>query len=821
MLKFSQLEKITQGKLIQYANESEVTVLITDSRKLAVLPGAIFIAIKGEIHDGHDHIPKLWEAGIRQFIVEAEVDKEVLKDSNILKVANSIHAIQKMAAFHREQFNIPVIGITGSNGKTIVKEWLSQLLSAKLNVIKSPKSYNSQLGVPLSVWHMSSEHQIGLFEAGISTINEMHRIQSVMKPTIGIFTNIGSAHDKGFKDQVEKIKEKTKLFASAQVVICSKDHEEIYHQLGKSLASRTKIYSWSMHQEADVMIKHVHDQEAGKILELETNGQRLLFSIPFQDKASIENIINCICVCLYLNFSSSLIQEGISGLNQLPMRLALKQGVNGCYVIDDTYNNDYVGLTIALDFLMHQNQKPKKTLILSDILEAGLTKETLYRRVAELVKAKFVNRFIGIGPDITQYKSLFEGDAIFYESKAAFLREFNTEDYAEEIILIKGARHFALEELVARLQRRIHGTVMEINLDAMTNNLNYFRSKLHPGTKLLVMIKAFAYGSGFLEIANLLQFHRVDYLGVAYPDEGVILRQNGITLPIMVMNASPETFPNLIQYQLEPEMFSINQLSKFIQFLRANGKSSKIHIKLETGMNRLGFEANDMPELLSLLKGANEIDIASIFSHLAASEDDRFDEFSASQFRKFEKSAGLIEEELGIKTLKHILKSSGISRFPNQQYDMVRLGIGLHGIGYNEEVQKELEPVASLKTTISYIKNVKAGETIGYDRRGEALEDKKIATIAIGYADGFDRRFSRGKGKVLINGKLAPVIGNICMDMSMIDVTGIKANEGDEVIIFGGDLPLTKIAASIDTIPYEILTKVSDRVKKVFYMVQP
>ncbi len=821
MLKFSQLEGVTGGKVIGFSQDAEVSVLITDSRKIAVLPGAIFIAIKGEVHDGHDYIQKLYDAGIRQFIVEYEVAVSNLPGANVIQVAKSIEAIQKMAKFHRNQFSIPVIGITGSNGKTIVKEWLSQLLTSKLNVIKSPKSYNSQLGVPLSVWHMSAEHQIGVFEAGISTENEMDRIQSVMQPTIGLFTNIGSAHDKGFKNRREKVVEKAKLFTEAQVVIYCQDYIDIHEVLTQNLDNTTKLFSWSFRNDANVIVRQIHDEATGKTLELETNGKRLFLTVPFKDKASIENIVNCICVCLYLNFSIQKIQESINGLNQLPMRLALKQGVNGCYVIDDTYNNDIVGLTIALDFLMHQKQKSKKTLILSDILEAGLPKETLYQRVADLTKAKFVDRFIGIGPDIKKHSAYFGKGALTYESKEEFFDHFDVADYSDEIVLVKGARKFALEEVVARLQRRIHGTVMEINLDAMTNNLNYFRSKLQPNTKLLVMIKAFAYGSGFLEIANLLQFHRVDYLGVAYPDEGVILRQNGITLPIMVMNASPETFLNLIQYHLEPEMFSMNQLRQFLKFLKERGKTSKIHIKLETGMNRLGFEEEDVFPLVEALKDQKEVEIASIFSHLAASEGEEFDEFSAGQFRKFEKSAFYIEEKLGVKALKHILKSSGISRFPNHQYDMVRLGIGLHGIGYNEEVQKDLEPVATLKTTISYIKEVKAGETIGYDRRGEALVDKKIATIAIGYADGFDRRFSRGKGQVLINGQLAPVIGNICMDMCMIDVTDIEAKEGDEVIIFGGALPLTKIANSIDTIPYEILTKVSDRVKKVFYMVQP
>ena len=819
-LLFSQLEEITGGEILSFSSDMAVESLLTDSRKVSIRQGALFVAIKGDFHDGHDYIDKLYEDGIRQFLVESgdKTKYHHLTEANVIRTGNSLVALQKITAFHRSRFSIPIIGITGSNGKTIVKEWLSQMLSAKLRVVKSPKSYNSQLGVPLSVWQLSNQHQIGVFEAGISKSGEMDKIEIVLQPTIGVFTNIGSAHDKGFTSQDEKIHEKAKLFKNSQVVIYCRDHEAIHQVLSNQIRPPQKLFSWSEGQSADVFIKDSYDHENMTALEIEFNENRMFFKVPFHDPASLENVINCICVCLYLNFDRKLIQESLMGLSQVSMRLALKQGINGCYLIDDTYNNDLAGLKIALDFLTQQNQKAKKTLILSDILEAGPDKAELYEKVAALVASKSINRFVGIGPDLKRHARFFNDTGKFYVDKPSFFKATNLEDFRDEVVLIKGARLFALEEIVDFLQRKIHGTVMEINLDAITHNLNFYRNKLDASTKILVMIKAFAYGSGFLEIANLLQFHRVDYLGVAYPDEGVILRQNGISLPIMVMNPAPESFGKMIQFNLEPEVYSLKMTKLLAEFLRANNLSVKIHIKLETGMHRLGFAPEDLKALVTILKGYPEIKIASIFSHLAGSEDAEHDEFSQYQFKLFEEGVAFIEKLLSVRPLKHILKSSGIIRFPDRHYDMVRLGIGLHGIGYNDEVQEELEPVASLKTTISQIREVKKGDTIGYDRMGKADEPKKIATLAIGYADGFDRRFSNGNGVVWVNGKLAPVIGNVCMDMTMIDVTGIEAQEEDQVVVFGKELPLRKIASKIGTIPYEILTKVSGRVKRVFYI---
>lgn len=819
-LNFSQLEKITGGEALLFSADMAIESLLTDSRKLSIRQGALFVAIKGDFHDGHDYIDKLYEDGIRQFLVEAgdKTRYNHLSGANVIKAQNSLEALQKITAFHRSRFRFPIIGITGSNGKTIVKEWLSQMLSGKLRVVKSPKSYNSQLGVPLSVWQLSDHYQVGVFEAGISKPGEMEKIEKVLRPTIAVFTNIGSAHDKGFTSQLQKIQEKAKLFKNSQVVICCRDHEAVYKVLSAQTRPPQKLFSWSKSQPADVLIKDVYAHGNMTALELDFNDNRLFFKVPFHDPASLENIINCICVCLYLNFDKKLIQEGLMGLSQVSMRLALKQGINGCYLIDDTYNNDFAGLKIALDFLTQQNQKAKKTLILSDILEAGPDKPELYKKVAALVASKSIDRFIGIGPELKKHARLFNGAATFYADKPTFFSTTQGDDFRDEVILIKGARRFALEEIVHFLQRKIHGTVMEINLDSITHNLNFYRNKLEASTKILVMIKAFAYGSGFLEIANLLQFHRVDYLGVAYPDEGVILRQNGITLPIMVMNPAPESFGKLIEYNLEPEVYSLKMTRFLAEFLRANGKSVKIHIKLETGMHRLGFDPGDLEALVAILKEYPEISIASIFSHLAGSEGAEHDEFSQNQFKLFDQGASFIEQSLSVRAIKHILKSSGIIRFPDRHYDMVRLGIGLHGIGYNQEIQQELEPVASLKTTISQIREVKKGDTIGYDRVGKADGTKKIATLAIGYADGFDRRFSNGKGVVWVNGQLAPVIGNVCMDMTMIDITGIEAREEDQVVIFGKELPLREIASKIGTIPYEILTKVSGRVKRVFYI---
>lgn len=786
--------------------DREVLFLIIDSRKPDVREEAVFFAIRGLRHDGHLYLKSLYALGVRQFVVEQVPDDvQSFSEANILLVPSSVLALQDIVAYQRRTFPLTVIGITGSNGKTITKEWLAQMLSQDKVVVKNPGSYNSQVGVPLSVWQIQSYHQYGIFEAGISKPGEMELLEKVIQPTLGIFTNIGSAHDEGFENQNDKIREKLKLFKDVKKLIYCRDQSAIHGQVQQL---NIPSFTWGEH-DADVVIKAY-----GGLLLVTYQGHQQSLSFQYTDHAAIENVSHCITMLLHLNYSFDFIQQALQALRPVSMRLELKEGINHCMVIDDTYNNDLAGLEISLQFLMHQHQRSKKSLILSDILESGLAPEDWVQQVAQMVKKNAVHRFIGIGESLSRYRELFPSTASFYANVKAFESEFAWEEFQDEVILVKGARLFQLETIVKRLQRRVHGTVMEIDLGAMIHNLNFFRSRLKPTTKLMVMVKAFAYGSGSNEVANLLQYHRVDYLGVAYADEGIDLRKNNITLPIMVMNPSEESFESLIRYNLEPEVYSFKIFHSLIRFLQ--GKSCTIHLKLDTGMHRLGFEPNDIDELILLLKANKNIHVASVFTHLAGADESAHDLFSRKQADTFIKEAQTITDAIGYKPLYHVLNSPGILRLPEFQFDMVRLGIGLYGVDPTEKGDAALRPVASLKTIVSQIKHIEAGETVGYGRHGVATHPMTLATIAIGYADGFSRAFSRGVGKVMISGKRAPVVGNVCMDMTMIDVTDIPVKEGDEVIIFGNGLPINEVAQVIHTIPYEILTNTSERVKRVF-----
>ena len=808
MIRFSQLERILKGKTVFNFEDRPITALSIDSRKATAAPGTLFFAIAGERHNAHRFIHELYQRGIRQFVVEQKIDNvELLPEANIIQVSSSILALQRLVAFHRSQFSIPVVGITGSNGKTIIKEWLFQMLSKKLNVVKNPGSYNSQVGVPLSVWQIQSHHQIGIFEAGISRPDEMQNLTQVIQPTIGIFSTIGSAHDEGFSDREQKIQEKLRLFDEAKVVIYCKDHAAIDRAVAAHELKR--LFTWGYTAGSDVSL-----QRRATGFDVTYNKHTFSLALPFSDPASVENCFHCIALLLWLKYDPIYIQECITSLRTVHMRLELKEGINHCQLIDDTYNNDLAGLEISLQFLLHQHQRTRKRIILSDILESGLEKEALVKQIAELLQRNKVDNFIGVGNVLGEFRHLFPASSSFYESTEAFLSNFNTDQLHDEVILVKGARAFQFEKIVSRLQRKVHGTVMEINLGALVNNLNFFRSRLRPSTRIMVMVKAFAYGSGSNEIANILQYHKVDYLGVAYADEGVDLRKNHITLPIMVMNPSEESFDSILTYNLEPEIYSFKIFKALAAFL--HGKECRIHIKLDTGMHRLGFEERDLGELISLMLSNPNIKVASIFSHLAGADEVQHDAFSTAQADKFNRWADAISEVLGYKPFYHILNTPGILRLPYLQLDMVRLGIGLYGVDPTTEGFHELKPVATLKTIISQVRNIPKGESIGYGRRGVAEQDMTLATIAVGYADGFSRAFSRGVGHVLINGRRAPVIGNVCMDMSMVDITGIDAKEGDEVILFGTQLPIQEVAASIKTIPYEILTNTSERVKRVF-----
>ncbi len=805
---FSQLEKITDGKTLQLALDRKITTLVIDSRKPIISEGSVFFALRGERHDGHNYISDLYTLGIRQFVVEKEVDLKLFSDANFVTVKSALTALQVIAAAHRKNFIIPVIGITGSNGKTIIKEWLYQLLSPDRSIVKNPGSYNSQVGVPLSVWAMQPHHQLGIFEAGISQPNEMEKLEHIIQPTIGIFTNIGTAHDEGFENQIQKIEEKLKLFKGVKTLAYCADHRELHE-----LISQHKLPALPWGNSSDAKIKI---QVSGSGYQVSYNQLSFSLQLPFGDKASIENCFHCVATMLQLGYPPAVIQERIHQLKSVPMRLELKQGINYCQVIDDTYNNDLAGLKISLDFL-NSLQKKKKTLILSDVLQSGLEERELIQSIHALISQSELSHFIGIGTLLCTHQNDFHLNAKteFYLSTEEFLKRVQLENFESELILIKGARTFQFEKIVQRLQRKVHGTVMEIDLNKMVHNLNFFKSKLKPGVKLMAMVKAFAYGSGSEEVANLLQYHKVDYLGVAYADEGVELRKNNIALPIMVMNPAEENFQSLLANCLEPVMYNLKMLRAFSQFIE--GQSAVIHMEVDTGMHRLGFDEGDLPEIISILKRKPSLSIASVFSHLAGADEAGHDGFSQEQFDRYQQFYKTLTEALNVNPLRHILNSPGILRFSDFQMDMVRLGIGLYGVNPTDGKVDELQPVATLKTIISQIKKIKKGETIGYGRKGVAAHEMTLATIAIGYADGFSRSFSKGKGVVSIKGKKASVVGNVCMDMTMVDITDINAHEGDEVIIFGKGLPIHEVAASINTIPYEILTNTSERVKRVFF----
>ncbi len=805
MLLFSQLKDITHGTVLQLFVDRPVQDLIMDSRKAIVNEGSVFFAVKGKHSDGHTYINSLYKSGVRQFIVEDTIPINAYPEANFIRVSSSVDALQKIAAHHRGKFSIPVIGITGSNGKTIVKEWLYQLLAKHHTIVKNPGSYNSQTGVPLSVWQIQSYHTMGIFEAGISQPGEMEKLERIIKPTLGVFTTLGTAHDESFKSDEQKIEEKIKLFKHADTLICCADHGKLFSYVK---ASGIPLFSWGFSPTADVKIAKNED---GFLVAWKN--QNFKISLPFSDPASVENALHCLTILLYLGTDIDSIAQDLKSLRSVPMRLELKEGINQNQLIDDAYNNDLGGLQLSLELLVNQNQKDKKTLILSDILQSGMDENQLTDKVAQLVNGSGVTKFIGIGKVLSKHKSKIKTDAHFYDSTGEFLNAFNPDFFNHEIILIKGARMFEFERIVKRLQRKVHGTVMEVDLSALVHNLNYFKSKLSPATKVMVMVKALAYGSGSIEVANVLQYHKVDYLGVAYADEGVELRKNNINTPVMVMNPAEEGFQAMISFNLEPELYSVNILNAFIVFL--NGRAWNIHIKIDTGMHRLGFEESDVPELIRILQANPSVRVASIFTHLSGSDEAALDDFSRNQVKSFKQTSALISKAIGYTPMLHVLNTPGILRFPEFQFDMVRLGVGLYGVDPTAE-KHALKPVNTLKTLISQVKTVKAGETIGYGRRGKAIKEMRIGTIAIGYADGYSRAFSGGAGEVLVHGKRAPVVGNVCMDMTMIDLTGIEAREGDEVIIFGPGLSVDELAAKIDTIPYEILTNTSERVKRVF-----
>ena len=783
---------------------------------------SLFFAIKGDRRDGHEFIAGLYEAGVKNFVVNAAFNTSPFPNANFLVVKEPLDALQLIAAHHRMQFAFPVLAITGSNGKTIVKEWLYQLLREDFHIVRSPKSYNSQIGVPLSVWEMRENNNLAIFEAGISEPSEMHKLEAIIRPDTGIFTNIGSAHDENFDNIAQKTTEKLRLFAHCKNLIYCKDYLVINEQIAKAdfLPENIRYFTWSRRLKSDLQIGRVNKDNGETEIQGIFNNRFIDIRIPFTDDASIENAIHCWAYMLFAGIAPEVISERIMLLCPVAMRLEMKGGINNCSIINDSYNSDFGSLTIALDFLNQQKQHPKRTLILSDILQSGKDEKNLYKDVAELLQKKNISRLVGIGPAIGRQKDLFTGETHFYASTDDFLRDYHTGFFNNETILLKGARPFGFERIGKVLQQKAHETVLEINLNAVVHNLNYYRSRLKPETKLMVMVKAFSYGSGSFEMANVLQFHHAEYLAVAYADEGVELRKTGITLPIMVMNPEEQSFDSMIDFRLEPEIYNFRILQLFSEVAKRKltpGEAFPVHLKLDTGMKRLGFDQDDINELVVRMRNHKHLKIASVFSHLAASDEAHHDGFTKQQVELFTKMANEIVRHFQYPVLRHILNSAGVIRFPEWQFDMVRLGIGLHGIAATIHEQKQLQFVSTLKTTISQIKTVKAGETIGYSRRGKLTRDSVIATVAIGYADGLNRKLGNGVGKMMVNGKYCPIVGSVCMDMTMLDITDVEAREGDEVIVFGSDYTIIDMARDLGTIPYEVLTSVSQRVKRIYF----
>lgn len=788
-----------------------IDTITIDSRSLQNSTSTLFFALEGPNNDAHQYIQELISKGVQYFVV-THIPDNCQGKANFLVVKNTLLALQKLAGYYRSQFHFPIIGITGSNGKTIVKEWLNFLLSPDYSIIRSPKSYNSQVGVPLSVIGINEQHNFGIFEAGISTVSEMEKLEFIIRPTIGILTNIGSAHDEGFANANEKIKEKLRLFEHAQIVIYPKSDA-----IDKLIRPNLKTVSWSFtNPKADVLVVK-KQQDSLTQLHFTSATENFDIAIPFQDEASIENAISCVLVLLYLEYDAKTIQNRMAQLYPVEMRLKLKNGINNCTLIDDSYSADFQSLKIALDFLESQKQSTNKTIILSDIFQSGLADHELYSRVAQLIVANKITRVIGIGTIISQFKNQFK-NCFTFTTTAEFLSQIDQLHFDNETILIKGARSFQFEKIVSVLEEKTHETVLEVNLNAISHNLNFYKSKMKPTTKMMVMVKAFGYGSGGFEIAKLLEHHKVDYLGVAFADEGISLKNAGINLPIMVLNPETTSFEAIIQHQLEPEIYSIKGLKSFLKLAEQKKLHQfPIHIKLDTGMHRLGFEADTIQELIQTLKGNQRVLVKSILSHMATSDASEHKDFSLSQIRLFDAMSNQLKNELRIQPLRHILNTSGISNFPEGQYDMVRLGIGLYGVSNDAEEQKYLENVSTLKSVISQIRTVPAGDSVGYGRRFMAAKPTVVATIPIGYADGISRLWGNGIGYVTVNKHKAIILGSVCMDMLMVDVTGIDCVEGDDVIVFGESPTVIEIAEKTQTIPYEILTSISQRVKRVFY----
>jgi len=760
--------------------EARIGWLLTDSRSLCFPEETLFFALKSQRNDGHRYIDDLYRRGVRNFVVD-HLPEHVEADANYLKVPSTLAALQRLAERHRDEFNIPVVGITGSNGKTMVKEWLYQLLLPSQRIVRSPRSYNSQIGVPLSVWLLNEQTELGIFEAGISQPGEMYALRDIIQPTIGVLTSLGAAHQENFRSMEEKCMEKMELMHDTRAVVYCSD-SDIVSRCIRRMQYRGEKISWSTcDEQAALFVKSEETVQDATTITYVWRGEEFHYEIPFVDEASIENSITCAAVALYLGITPQQLSERMPALEPVAMRLEVKEGQRGCILINDSYNSDVNSLDIALDFMNRRE-------------------------------------LIGIGEEISaQAHTFLVGEKSFFATTDEFLASPAFHQLHDEVILLKGARRFGFERITELLEQKVHETILEVNLNALVDNLNYYRSFLKPETKMVCMIKADAYGAGAVEVAKTLQDHRVDYLAVAVADEGVTLRKAGITANIMIMNPEMTAFKTMFDYDLEPEVYSFRLLDALIRAARKEGITGwPVHIKLDTGMHRLGFDPeHDIDELIDRLTHQQAIIPRSVFSHFVGSDSDDFDNFSSLQFERFDKGSRKLQSAFSHKILRHMDNSAGIEHFPERQMDMCRLGIGLYGVDPRDN--RILHTVSTLKTTILQMRQVKAGETVGYSRKGTIDHDSVIAAIPIGYADGLNRHLGNRHGYCLVNGQKAEYVGNICMDVAMIDVTGIDCQEGDKVEIFGEHLPVTALSDTLGTIPYEVLTGVSNRVKRVYF----
>ena len=815
--------------------DANVRWLLTDSRSLCFPEETLFFALRTKRNDGHRYVDELYHRGVRSFVVEdvpANYDTNY-PQANFLRVPSPLAALQRLAERHRDEFDVPIVGITGSNGKTMVKEWLYQLLIPSQRIVRSPRSYNSQIGVPLSVWLLNEMTEVGIFEAGISKPGEMLVLRDIIQPTIGVLTCLGTAHQENFRSMEEKCMEKLQLMHGTTAIVYPSDDDVVSRCIRRSNYQGERI-GWSRYNEkAPMFVKSVKSVDETHSLRITYiyKGEEGSYVLPFIDDASVENSITCAATALWLGVTPELLAERMPLLEPIAMRLEVKSGQRGCTLINDSYNSDLNSLDIVLDFMSRRqfssarmSEPLKRTLILSDIYQSGEQPAALYAEVSELVQKRGVQKLIGIGPDISAQESAFHvAEKYFYATTEEFLASAAFQQLCDELILLKGSRRFGFDRITELLEQKVHETILEVDLNAVVDNLNYFRSFLKPETKLVCMIKADAYGAGAVEIAKTLQDHRVDYLAVAVADEGVLLRKAGITANIMVMNPEMSSFKTLFDYDLEPEVYSFRLFDALVKATRKEGITGwPVHIKLDTGMHRLGFDPqNDMDELIDRLKHQQAVMPRSVFSHFVGSDSDDFNAFSARQFELFDEGSRRLQAAFSHKILRHMDNSAGIEHFPERQMDMCRLGIGLYGVNpYVLETGSQVSPlktVSTLKTTILQLRHVKAGDSIGYSRKTILERDSIIGAIPIGYADGLNRHLGNRHGYCLVNGQRADYVGNICMDVAMIDVTDIPCHEGDSVEIFGPNLPVTVLSDQIDTIPYEVLTGVSNRVKRVYY----